>query len=156
MSPEFLAVIGRAALVTLAYAVVGTGLSLALGGIGGVLVSEIWWCTIFPPGRSLAWLRHWLWIGIRGLLAVPRAIHELIWGLVLLQIFGLDPLVAVLAIALPFGAIVSKVFSEILDETPHQPLFALLNAGASPLTAFLVWIAAPGPAKPDVLCLLSV
>jgi len=137
VSPEFLAVIGRAALVTLAYAVVGTGLSLALGGIGGVLVSEIWWCTIFPPGRSLAWLRHWLWIGIRGLLAVPRAIHELIWGLVLLQIFGLDPLVAVLAIALPFGAIVSKVFSEILDETPHQPLFALLNAGASPLTAFL-------------------
>jgi phosphonate transport system permease protein len=136
LTPEFLAVIGQAALVTLAYAVVGTGFSIVLGLLGGVLSSEIWWRTLFPPGRSLAWVRRWMWMGIRAVLAVPRAIHELIWGLVLLQIFGLDPLVAVLAIAIPFGAIVSKVFSEILDETPHEPLFALLNAGVSPLTAF--------------------
>jgi phosphonate transport system permease protein len=74
---------------------------------------------------------------VRGLLAFPRAIHELIWGLVLLQVLGLNPLVGVLAIAIPFGAIVAKVFSEILDETPPEPLYALLNAGAPPLTAFI-------------------
>jgi phosphonate transport system permease protein len=49
---------------------------------------------------------------------------------------GLDPLVAILAIAIPFGAITAKVFSEILDETPRQPLIALLSIGASPLSAF--------------------
>jgi phosphonate transport system permease protein len=43
----------------------------------------------------------------------------------------------VLAIAIPFGAITAKVFSEILDETPRQPLMALLNSGVSPLSAFI-------------------
>ena len=50
---------------------------------------------------------------------------------------GLDPLVAILAIAIPFGAITAKVFSEILDETPRQPLQALLNSGVSPFNAVL-------------------
>ena len=35
-----------------------------------------------------------------------------------------------------FGAITAKVFSEILDETPRQPLIALQNSGVSPLKAF--------------------
>jgi phosphonate transport system permease protein len=136
-SPEFLTVIARATLVTLAYAVVGTGLSVALGMVGGIVSSAIWWRTLFPEGSALAGLSRWFWLLVRGLLAFPRAIHELIWGLVLLQIFGLDPLVAIGAIAIPFGAIVSKVFSEILDETPHQPLYNLLNAGISPPKALL-------------------
>lgn len=137
LSPDFLAIIGRATLVTLAYAVVGTGLSIALGLIGGILSAEIWWQTLCPLRHRWSWVGTGLWLGCRSLLAVPRAIHELIWGLVLLQILGLDPLVAVLAIAIPFGAIVAKVFSEILDETSHEPLQALLTAGTPPLTALL-------------------
>jgi phosphonate transport system permease protein len=137
VTPEFLRVIGRATLVTLAYAIVGTAFSIALGLVGGILSAEIWWHALFPAGSSLAWVGRWIWLATRGILAFPRAIHELIWGLVLLQIFGLDPLVAVFAIAIPFGAIVAKVFSEILDETPHAPLYALLNAGVAPLNALL-------------------
>lgn len=57
--------------------------------------------------------------------------------MLLLQILGLDPLVAVLAIAIPFGAIVAKVFSEILDEPPHAPLGSLLQAGVPSLQALL-------------------
>ncbi|MBD1910599.1 MULTISPECIES: ABC transporter permease subunit [unclassified Leptolyngbya] len=129
-SPEFLALALNAAIITLAYAVCGTVFSIALGLIGGVWVSEVWWKTVFPQrgGRVRA--------GIRFLLAIPRAIHELIWGLFFINIFGLDPLVAILAIAIPYGAIVAKVFSEILDETPRQPLLALLSSGVAPLTAF--------------------
>jgi phosphonate transport system permease protein len=117
LSPDFVWLMGRAALVTLAYAVLGTTLSIGLGLVGGLLAAEVGWQTLLPglPGRQL------LWRGWRGLLAFPRAIHELIWGLVLLQVLGLDPLVGVLAIAIPFGAIVAKVFSEILDETPQSP-----------------------------------
>jgi phosphonate transport system permease protein len=137
LSPEFLGIIGRATLVTLAYAVLGTTLSVGLGLVGGLLSSAVWWQTLLPPGRPLGWVGGPLWLATRGLLAFPRAIHELIWGLVLLQILGLNPLVAIFAIAIPFGAIVSKVFSELLDETPRQPLQALLSAGASPLTAIL-------------------
>ncbi|MBW4640892.1 MAG: ABC transporter permease subunit [Gloeocapsa sp. UFS-A4-WI-NPMV-4B04] len=128
---EFLQLTLEATLQTLAYGVCGTAFSLIFGLVGGILSSEVWWQSIslvkFPTP----------WLVVRFFLAIPRAIHELIWGLFFINIFGLDPLVAVLAIAIPFGAITAKVFSEILDETPRQPLMALLNSGVSPLNAFV-------------------
>jgi phosphonate transport system permease protein len=135
LSSEFIGVIGRAMGVTFAYAVCGTALSVGLGFLGGVVASETWWRTVLPPARQSG--GRLMWVGIRGLLAFPRAIHELIWGLFFLTILGLDPLVAVVAIAIPFSAIVAKVFSEILDETPQEPLHALINSGVAPATAWL-------------------
>jgi len=88
------------------------------------------------PRRSWQGVSPW-WLAIRALLAFPRAIHELVWGLFFVNLWGLDPLTAILAIAIPFGAITAKVFSEILDETPRQPLTALLNSGVAPLSALL-------------------
>ncbi len=131
---EFLQLTMDATLKTLAYAVCGTFFSLLFGLLGGVLSSEVWWQSI-SKGRFQTRYRLTL-LALRGVLAIPRAIHELIWGLFFINIFGLDPLVAVLAIAIPFGAITAKVFSEILDETPRLPLMALLNSGVSPLNAF--------------------
>lgn len=137
VSGPFLGVMGRATLVTFAYAVCGTTLSVGLGFIGGILCSESWWRTILPPAAKAGRLGSPLWLVMRGLLAFPRAIHELIWGLLFLNILGLDPLVAILAIACPFSAIVAKVFADILDETPQAPLQALLNSGVAPATAWL-------------------
>ncbi|MEO0376602.1 MAG: ABC transporter permease subunit, partial [Cyanobacteria bacterium P01_A01_bin.17] len=137
LNPEFLGVMGRAMSVTFAYAVCGTTLSVGLGFIGGVLTSETWWRTVLPPTAKGGWLGPLIWRLMRLLLAFPRAIHELIWGLFFLSILGLDPVVAVVAIAIPFSAIVAKVFSEILDTTPQAPLNALLNSGASPTAAWL-------------------
>ncbi len=134
VSLDFLRITARAMLTTLAYAVCGTTVSVMIGLLFGILTSEVWWQTIAPQHS------HWqelLRLVMRGIFAVPRAIHELIWGLFFVNIFGLDPLVAVLGIAVPYGAIVTKVFSELLDETPRQPLKALLSSGVSPLTAFL-------------------
>ncbi|MBD1840793.1 ABC transporter permease subunit [Coleofasciculus sp. FACHB-501] len=144
LSPEFLQLTLDSTLKTLAYAVCGTFFSVLIGLVGGVFSSEIWWQSVSnsklnTQTRSRASLQLKIqppWVMIRGVLAIPRAIHELIWGLFFLNIFGLDPLVAVLAIAIPFGAITAKVFSEILDETPRQPLIALLNSGVPPLNAF--------------------
>lgn len=129
---DFVRVIAQATITTLAFAVCGTALSLVIGLFAGIACSEVWWQVCWPGkiGRGL-------WIGLRGLLAVPRAIHELIWGLLLLNVLGLDPMVGVLAIAIPFGAITAKVFSEILDETPVEPLYALVNSGVPPTTAFI-------------------
>ncbi len=131
LSYEFLLLTCDATLKTFAYAVCGTFLSLAIAIVGGVFCSEVWWEAVLGMKFRLPWL------ALRAGLAIPRAIHELIWGLFFINIFGLDPLVAVLAIAIPFGAITSKVFSEILDETPPQPLLALLGSGVSPLNAFI-------------------
>lgn len=137
LSGEFIGIMGRATGVTFAYAVCGTTLSIGFGFFGGILASETWWRTVLPPSARSGWLGRPIWILIRGLLAFPRAIHELIWGLFFLNIFGIDPLVAVVAIAIPFSAIVAKVFSEILDETPQEPLNALINSGINPATAWL-------------------
>lgn len=133
LSAEFLAVVRRAALTTLAYAVCGTCLSLLIGAVGGLLASEVWWLAVLPHQN----LHCSISSTIRMILAIPRAIHELIWGLFFVNILGLDPLVAILAIAIPYGAIVAKVFSELLDETPRQPLFALLNSGVPAANAFI-------------------
>ncbi len=129
---EFVRVIGAATVTTLAFAVCGTVLSLVVGLVGGIACSQVWWRAVWPGRGGRFW-----WLGLRGLLAVPRAIHELIWGLLLLAVLGLDPMVGVLAIAIPFGAITAKVFSEILDETPTAPMDSLLNSGVPPQTAFL-------------------
>lgn len=133
LSPEFLQLTGRATLTTLAYACCGTLLSVLAGLVGGVLTAEVWWQSVWPQQQAKV---HILINGTRALLVIPRAIHELIWGLFFVNIFGLDPLVAILGIAIPYGAIVAKVFAEILDETPRQPLQALLNSGVLPFTAF--------------------
>lgn len=133
LSPEFLAVVGAATLKTLAFAVCGTVASLGLGTVGGLLGSRLLWRAVWPGVAAGA---GGPWLAIRAAIAVPRAIHEAIWGLFFVSLFGLDPLVAIAAIALPFGAAVAKVFSEILDETPPEPFQALLAAGASPLGAF--------------------
>ncbi len=134
LSQNLLQVTLSATVTTFAYAVCGTLFSLILGTIGGILVSEVWWESVFS--RRQRRTASSLWHSIRFLLAVPRAIHELIWGLFFINLWGLDPLTAVLAIAIPFGAITAKVFAEILDETPRQPLDALLNSGVSAPIAF--------------------
>lgn len=129
-SPALLRLTLHAALITLSYAVCGTVLSLLLGFVGGIFCSETWWRR---HARGCGYRLPWL--GIRAALAVPRAIHEAVWGLLFLGILGLDPLSALLAIAVPFGAITAKVYAEILDETPQAALTALHAQGAGPLAA---------------------
>lgn len=49
-------------------------------------------------------------------LAFTRAIHEIFWALIFLQIFGLSTITAIFAIVLPYSAILGKVYAEILEE----------------------------------------
>ena len=131
ISLEFLKLTLNATLTTLAFATCGTFFSLLIGIIGGLFSSQVWWISLFPHNATAPWLL------IRGFLAIPRSIHEGIWGLFFINIFGLDPLVAISAIAIPFGAITAKVFAEILDETQPQALSTLLASGVTPCPAFL-------------------
>jgi phosphonate transport system permease protein len=137
LSLELLHLTLDSTLKTFTFALCGTVFCVLIGVVGGVLSSEVWWQSVTGYRGQKSRVRSQApWLVIRAILAVPRAIHELIWGLFFVNIFGLDPLVAILAIAIPFGVITAKVFSEILDETPRKPLMALLNSGVSPLNAF--------------------
>lgn len=130
LDAQFLTLTWNATLTTLAFAVLGTALSLVIGVIGGVLSSETWWRSGGRGQRRRAGGRTVGWFGARAALVVPRGIHEVVWGLFFLSVLGVDPLVAVLAIGIPFGAVTAKVFSEILDETDHAPYSALIAVGA--------------------------
>lgn len=123
LSGEFLRLTVEAATVTLAFAVLGTLLALLIGVVGGLALSERLWEEW--RGRSI----------IRALFTVPRAVHEILWALLLIQFMGFDPLVAVLAIGIPFGAVTAKVFAETLDDADPAPYRLLRATGATRMTA---------------------
>ncbi len=84
-------------------------------------------------GFTLALIFHWRWIRI--FCALIRAVHELFWALIFLQIFGLHPLTGLLAIAIPYTGIFAKVYSEILEEgDPHA--YKVLSRHTGHLSAF--------------------
>ena len=134
-SPElsgwFLELAARETLTTLSYAVLGTALAVGLGFVGGLLLSE----TVWRPLVGSFLVSRLGWIASRLALGVPRSVHEVVFGLLLLAVLGLDPLVAVLAIGIPFGMVTAKVFAEIIDETSSRAYRALRAGGATRSTA---------------------
>ncbi|MDP9427507.1 MAG: ABC transporter permease subunit [Actinomycetota bacterium] len=132
LDEAFLGVLAGSVLVTVAYAAAGTALALALGAVGAVLVSGSTW------GRRRAG-----WLAARGLLAVPRGLHEAVWGLLLVNLLGLDPWVGVLAIGLPYGAVTAKVVADLVDEVPRGAYRALRAAGAGRPVAALYGLLPP-------------
>lgn len=131
LSADFLATTLQATLTTAAFAMLGTALSVAIGVVGGVLTSETWWRRE-RSGRDR--LRAG-WFLSRASGGLPRGIHEAVWGLFFVSILGRDPMVGVLAIAIPFGAITAKVTAELIDEAARGPFDALRTTGAGRTTA---------------------
>ncbi|WP_181310376.1 PhnE/PtxC family ABC transporter permease [Nocardioides campestrisoli] len=134
LDPAFLRTTWEATLTTVAFAVLGTVGAVLLGVLGAPWMSETWWAPTSgrPVGRVL---RRGGLVLSRVVAALPRGVHEAVWGLLLVSVLGRDPLVAVVAIAVPFGAITAKVYSELLDEADHRPYEQLRTAGAGRLTA---------------------
>ena len=116
LTPDFLAVetIGTAILQTVAFALVG----VALAAVAGFVLAQF-----FHIGL------------VRRACAIARAIHELFWALIFLQMFGLSPLTGVLAIAIPYAGICAKVYAETLEEAPPAAL-KVLPGGVSTISAF--------------------
>ncbi|MFM7086352.1 MAG: PhnE/PtxC family ABC transporter permease [Cyanobium sp.] len=135
MDPLLLASLARGLAVTAGMALLGWAVSLAAGLLLGLASSRTVWNTLLG--------RCWPAELIRRLLAVPRSIHELLWGLLLLQLLGLQPVVAVLAIAIPFGALVARVVADLTDTLPTRQLEALRLAGASGPAALLTALGPP-------------
>jgi phosphonate transport system permease protein len=121
--------------VTAGMALLGWASSLLLGLLLGLASSRLVWRSLIGS----AWPAE----ACRKLLAIPRSIHELIWGLLLLQLVGLQPAIAVLAIAIPYGALVARVVSDLLDALPESNLQALLSAGAPAPAALLTAMGPP-------------
>jgi phosphonate transport system permease protein len=120
---------------TLAMALLGWSASLLGGLVLGCASSRTVW--------RVASGHPWPAMALRRLLALPRSLHELLWGLLLLQVLGLRPVVAVVAIALPYSALVARVMADLLDSLDTSRLEALRSAGASAPAALLTALGPP-------------
>tara|TARA_R110001606_G_scaffold83958_3_gene191281 strand:+ start:29961 stop:31457 length:1497 start_codon:yes stop_codon:yes gene_type:complete len=125
LAPDFFHTDGlwQALANTLAFAFQG----VALGAVAGFLLAMLW--------------RHRT---VRAGAAAVRAIHELFWGLLLLQLNGLSTLTGVLAIAIPYAGIFAKVFGEFLEEADPAPERSLPAAAGATSRFFyarlpLIW-----------------
>ena len=78
---------------------------------------------------------------IRLFLTIIRSIHEIIWGLILMQIYGLNFSVAIIAICIPYTAINSKVFAEQLDNIDRKSLASIKNINGPNFSTLitLIW-----------------
>lgn len=116
--------------MTLRYALAAIGLALVTGVIGGVLASRSWWVNATMPLRVFR-------SALRVFATAVRSVHELLWALLFLAAVGTTPLVAVLALALPYAGTLVKVFSEILDEADQSAREVVKSSGASGLASLL-------------------
>jgi phosphonate transport system permease protein len=142
---EFLAYLGRATLETLAIATAGIALAFLLALPLALLTTRVLSVAEVGPGpglRRARWLQHVL----RALLTVLRGIPELVWALVFVRVFGLGPAAGVLALALTYGGMLAKVYSEIFESGDTRPARAILEAGGSRLQALLYGLL-PGSAQ---------
>lgn len=125
LAPAFLlGTLLPATVVTVAYAVTAMSVALLVGIPGAVLASGVL--------TRRRWTRLGSVASTRGILGSLRAIDELIWALLLVNVFGLSPWAGILGIGLPYGATVGRVLAERLQDVPEEPLEALRSAGASP------------------------
>ncbi len=85
-------------------------------------------------GFILALAFHNAWV--RSVAAFIRAIHELFWALLFIQITGLTSLTGFLALLIPFTGIFAKVFAEILDNADDKAEKSL-NPNSSFLSSLL-------------------
>lgn len=127
---------------TIVFAAAAMSLAVLFGLLLGFPASTAWWAGD-PAGaatRAGRFLRRSVapvvYGGTRTLIALMRSVHELLWAALLLVAFGFNTFSAVIAIAIPYGGTLAKIFSEMIDEAKRDSAEALRAAGATPAQVF--------------------
>jgi len=143
-APPFLLVVLDGARRTVVFAVGAVSLSLVYGLVLGFLGSTAWWegdpaGGRTAPGRFLRRTRAPAVYGlVRVLISLMRSVHELLWAVLFLAAFGFNTFAAVLAISIPYGGTLAKIFSEMIDEASRDSARGLRAIGASSLMVFSI------------------
>ena len=133
-SPDFLWEVAQATWRTLAIATAGLTLGLLLAVPLALLSTRV--LSISALSGRMARGPFWLRQLLRWQLIVLRSVPELVWALVFVRVVGLGPTAGVLAIALTYGGMLGKVYSEILESGDTHACETLLRNGSSRLQAF--------------------
>jgi len=144
-TPDFLALLWKATLETLAIATAGIALAFVVAvPLAVVATRSLAVSRIGPgPGRGAGAVVRTV---TRGLLTVLRAIPEVVWALVFVRALGLGPGAGVLALAVTYGGMLGKVYTEILESGDTRSARALLEAG-SPRLGALFYALLPSTAQ---------
>ena len=111
------AIISSAAVTTLAAGLAGTVLGFPLALLFGVLGSER--VTPFPFNFIF-----------RGVMSTIRAIPAIVWTLIYIPVFGVDPATGVLAIGTDTIGNLGRLFTDELEEIEEGPIEAIRSTGA--------------------------
>ncbi|CAN5137279.1 ABC transporter permease [soil metagenome] len=133
-SADFLAMVVRETWRTVAIATAGISLALLLALPLTLLATRV--LSVSSLSGRMAAGPFWLRQAVRGLLIVLRSVPELVWALVFVRVVGLGPTAGVLAIALTYGGMLGKVYSEILESGEPHATETLLRNGCGRLQAF--------------------
>ncbi|MGQ3093991.1 MAG: phosphonate ABC transporter, permease protein PhnE [Roseateles sp.] len=120
----FLAAVGRGVWVTVQIATLGSLLAALLALPLALLAAR----NLHAP-RALQ-------RAVRALLDATRAVHTLVFGLLLVGIVGLGPMAGILAIALHSLGSYGKLFSESIEALDMAAVDAVRATGATPLQVF--------------------
>jgi phosphonate transport system permease protein len=126
---QFVGALGEATWTTFRIATLGSLLGALLALPFGLISAR----NLSAP-RPLAW-------AAKGVLDVTRAIHTLVFGLVLVGIVGLGPTAGILAIGLHSMGTYGKLFAESIEALDMRAVEAVRATGAGPLQVFFnaVW-----------------
>jgi phosphonate transport system permease protein len=131
---EFLAMVARETWRTVAIATAGITLALVVA-IPLTLASTRVLSISALSGRMAA-LPFALRQALRWALILLRSVPELVFALIFVRIVGLGPTAGVLAIALTYGGMLGKVYSEILESSDAHAAQTLMRNGAGRLQTF--------------------
>src|SRR6266536_3970620 len=136
LSADFLDLVARTTIATVALATAGTALAIVIGFPLAVAVSGSLSVSRIGPARG-AWIAPLARAPLRGLLIFMRSIPEIVWALLFVRAVGLGPAAGVLAIGIAYGGVVGKVFTDLLEGAPRRRRAARPPAGGRRTNAFL-------------------
>ena len=107
-------------------------ISIIFGVIFGILSSDIFYKILNLPKLIKRFIKF--------LLTITRSIHEIIWGLILMQIYGMNFSIGIIAICIPYIAINSKVFAEQLETIDYKSFESINQINAPKFSSLLTLI----------------
>ncbi len=106
--------------------------SIIFGVIFGIISSNIFYKIFNIP--------NFFYRIIRFFLTIIRSIHEVVWGIVLMQIYGINFSIGIIAICIPYIAVNSKVFAEQLETIDYKRFESINQINAPKISSLLTII----------------
>ncbi|MDA9721580.1 phosphonate ABC transporter [bacterium] len=106
--------------------------SIIFGAIFGIISSNIFYKIFNIP--------NFFYRIISFFLTIIRSIHEVVWGILLMQIYGINFSIGIIAICIPYIAINSKVFAEQLETIDYKSFESINQINAPKFSSLLTII----------------